>query len=181
MTEEPKVSELITMQEAARYCGRSHPQVLWYVRSGRLKAWKVGMQWLTTEKEVDRYFKSRNSRGEWLNQRQKMTKFARIRAGYRCEHCGRAEGSQLRCQVLTVRHLDGDETNWEPENLMAVCWPCYWSLQEHFSHRHSERLKETKPCHSEQLKGAKPRHSERLRGAKPRHSERLKGVEESPE
>jgi excisionase family DNA binding protein len=96
MTKEPKVSELITMQEAARYCGRSHSQVQWYARSGQLRAWKVGMQWLTTEKEVDRYFRSRNSRREWLNQCQKMTKFAKIRAGYRCEYCGRPEGFKLR-------------------------------------------------------------------------------------
>jgi excisionase family DNA binding protein len=41
---EPKVSELITMQEAAQYCGRSHSQVQSYARSGKLRAWKVGMQ-----------------------------------------------------------------------------------------------------------------------------------------
>jgi hypothetical protein len=55
MTKEPKVSELITMREAAQYCGRSHSQEQSYARSGQFRAWKVGMQWLTTEKELDRY------------------------------------------------------------------------------------------------------------------------------
>ena len=131
MTKEPKVSELITMRQAAQYCGRSHSQVQSYARSGQLGAWKVGMQWLTTEKELDRYFKSRNSHREWLNHCQKMTRFAKIRAGHRCEHCGRPEGFKIRCHILTAYHLDGDDTNWEPENLAAVCWLCYWHLQKH--------------------------------------------------
>jgi excisionase family DNA binding protein len=130
VTKEPKVSELITMREAAQYCGRSHAQVQHYARSGRLRAWKVGMQWLTTKKEIDRYFEARYSRKRWLNFFHRMTKFAKIRAGHRCEHCGRPEGFKIRCHILTVYHLDGDDTNWEPENLAAVCWLCYWHLEK---------------------------------------------------
>ena len=130
MTKEPKVSELITMQEAAQYCGRSRSRVKWFAQSGKLKAWKVGMQWLTTKKEVDRYFRARYTE-RWLNLSKRMTRFAKVRAQYRCEHCGRLEGSRVQCHVLTVYHLDGDDENWEPENLAAVCWLCYWHLQKH--------------------------------------------------
>jgi excisionase family DNA binding protein len=129
MAEEPKLSELITMREAARYCNRSHGRVRSYVQSGRLKAWKLGTLWVTTKKEVDRFFKARNER--WLSLPHRMTKFAKIRAEYRCEYCGRPEGFKVRCHVLTVYHLDGEDKNWEPENLVAVCWLCYWYLQEH--------------------------------------------------
>ena len=129
ITKEPQVSELMTMREAARYCGRSHSRMNRYVKSGRLRAWKVGMQWLTTRKEIDRFFKARHER--WLNTSRRMTRFAKIRAGDRCEYCGRPEDIYVRLHALTVYHLDGDETNWEPENLAVVCWLCYWYLQKH--------------------------------------------------
>jgi excisionase family DNA binding protein len=129
VAKEPKVSELITMRQAARYCGRSHRRVTSYARSGRLRAWKVGMQWLTTKKEVDRLFKARHER--WINFFGRMTKFAKIRAEYRCEYCGRPENTNVGLHILRAYHLDGDDTNWEPENLAAVCWLCYWYLQEH--------------------------------------------------
>jgi excisionase family DNA binding protein len=129
MTKEPKVSELITMREAAQYCGRSHPRMNRYAQSGKLRAWKVGMQWLTTKKEVDRLFKSRHER--WLDTFHKMTKFAKIRAHYRCENCGRPENTNVALHVLKAYHLDGDDTNWEPENLAAVCRLCDRYLQEH--------------------------------------------------
>ena len=129
ITKEPKVSELMTMREAASYCGRSHSRMNRYVKSGRLRAWKVGMQWLTTKKEVDRLFKARHKR--WLNTFRKMTRFAKIRAGDRCEHCRRPENADSGLHALTVYHLDGDDTNWEPENLAAICWLCYWYLQKH--------------------------------------------------
>jgi len=126
---EPKVSELITMEEAGRYCNRSHGRVRTYAHSGKLKAWKVGKQWLTTKKEIDRLFKARHER--WVNFSGSMSKFIKIRADYRCEYCGRPENSKAGLHVLRRYHLDGDETNWEPENLVAVCWLCYWYLQEH--------------------------------------------------
>jgi len=126
---EPKVSELITMREAGRYCGRSHGQVKEYARSGRLRAWKVGVQWFTTKKEVDRLFEARHE--IWVNLFGRMTRFAKIRAGYRCEYCGRPEDSKGGLRGLTVYHLDGDDRNWEPENLAAVCWLCSWYLEEH--------------------------------------------------
>ena len=130
MTKEPQVSELITMPEAAQYCGRSRSQVQWYARSGKLKAWKVGKQWLTTKKELDRYFRARYNE-KWLNPFKRMTRFAKIRADYRCEYCGRPESANVGCHGLTIYRLDGDDINWEPENLVAVCWRCYWYLQKH--------------------------------------------------
>ena len=129
MAEEPKVSELITMREAARYCGRSRVRMRSYARSGKLRAWKVGAQWLTTKKEIDRLFQARHER--WVNFFGRMSKFAKIRAEYRCEYCGRLEDTSVGLHVLRAYHLDGDETNWEPENLAAVCWLCYWHLQKH--------------------------------------------------
>jgi hypothetical protein len=50
------------------------------------------MQWLTTKKEVDRLFKARHER--WINFFGRMTKFAKIRAEYRCEYCGRPEDTE---------------------------------------------------------------------------------------
>ena len=74
------------------------------------------------------FFKTRNER--WLNLYQRMTQFAKTRAEYRCEYCGRPEDTSVGCHGLTVYYLDGDDRNWEPENLCAVCWRCYWYLQE---------------------------------------------------
>jgi hypothetical protein len=129
VTKEPKVSELITLRQAAKYCGRSPARMNWYARSGKLRAWKVGQLWLTTRKEIDRLFEARHE--TWLNTFRRMARFAKIRAGDRCEYCGRPEGSKVRCHVLTIVHLDGDDTNLEPENLAAVCWLCYWYLEKH--------------------------------------------------
>jgi excisionase family DNA binding protein len=117
-SEEPKVSELITTREAGRYCGRSHGRLRAYVQSGRLKAWKVGKQWLTTRKEVDRLFQARHER--WINFFGRMTKFAKIRADYRCEYCGRPEDTNAGLHVLRAYHLDGDDKNCSSHCSLSV-------------------------------------------------------------
>jgi excisionase family DNA binding protein len=104
MTKEPKVSELITMREAAKYCGRSHSRMRSYVRSGKLRAWKVGKQWLTTKKAVGRLFQARHER--WVNFFGQMTRFAKIRADYRCEYCGRPENTNVGVHILRACLLD---------------------------------------------------------------------------
>ena len=88
------------------------------------------MQWLTTKKEVDRLFKARHER--WVNFSGRMSKFVKIRADYRCEYCGRAENTKAGLHVLRPYHLDGDDRNWEPENLAAVGWLCYWYFHYRF-------------------------------------------------
>ena len=65
MTEEPKASELITLKEAAEYSGFSYRYLVNLAGKGRLKAVKMGMQWFTTRKDVDRYIASRKKRGAY--------------------------------------------------------------------------------------------------------------------
>ena len=65
MGEEPKASELITLKEAAEYSGLSSDYLRDIARSGRLKAVKVGMQWLTTRQAVDDYLATRQKRGAY--------------------------------------------------------------------------------------------------------------------
>jgi len=99
------------MEEAARYCQRSHGRVRTYARSGKLRAWKVGKQWLTTKKEVDRLFQARHER--WVNFFGRMTKFAKIRADYRCEYCGRPENTNAGLHVLRAYHLGVAKMTWK--------------------------------------------------------------------
>jgi excisionase family DNA binding protein len=54
------VGELISLQEAAVYCRLSKHSLLTYARNGRLKAKKIGSQWVTTKAAVDEYMLSRD-------------------------------------------------------------------------------------------------------------------------
>jgi excisionase family DNA binding protein len=54
------VGELISLQQAAEYAGLSKNSLLVYVRNQRLKAKKIGSQWVTTYAAVDAYLHSRN-------------------------------------------------------------------------------------------------------------------------
>jgi excisionase family DNA binding protein len=65
MAEEFEASGLITLKEAAEYSGLSYAYLRRIARTGRLKARKVGMQWLTTRDAVDRYIASRQQRGAY--------------------------------------------------------------------------------------------------------------------
>jgi hypothetical protein len=54
------VGELITLAEAAEYAGLAHKSLRNYVLLGRLKAKKLGSQWVTTHTAVDEYLASRS-------------------------------------------------------------------------------------------------------------------------
>ncbi len=45
----------------------------------------------------------------------------------RCENCGHPDSFPGR--VLTVHHLDGDKSNCEDWNLVAMCQRCHLSVQ----------------------------------------------------
>ena len=55
------IGELISLQEAAEYAGLSRDTLHNYARLGRLKAKKIGWQWLTTQAAVDVYLQSRHT------------------------------------------------------------------------------------------------------------------------
>jgi excisionase family DNA binding protein len=54
------VGELISLQEAANYAGLSKNSLLVYIRNQRLRARKLGSQWVTTRAAVDAYLASRD-------------------------------------------------------------------------------------------------------------------------
>jgi len=60
MAEELKVSELMTLKEAAGYCGLSVDFLRELAGKGRLKAWKIANAWVTTKADVDAYLASRS-------------------------------------------------------------------------------------------------------------------------
>lgn len=49
---------LISLKEAAARCGLSHSHLQWLARKGRLKAKKLGRDWLTTPEAVAEYLKN---------------------------------------------------------------------------------------------------------------------------
>ncbi|MBX0330485.1 helix-turn-helix domain-containing protein [Oscillochloris sp. ZM17-4] len=54
------VGELISLQQAAEYAGLAKGSLLVYAKSGRLKAKKIGSQWVTTRASIDEYLSSRS-------------------------------------------------------------------------------------------------------------------------
>ena len=54
------LDEMITLQEAAEYSGLTKGSLYNYIKSGRLKARRIGWQWLTTYAAVDEYLSSRS-------------------------------------------------------------------------------------------------------------------------
>jgi excisionase family DNA binding protein len=54
------VGELITLADAAEYAGLDKGSMHNYVKRGRLKAKKLGWQWVTTRAAVDEYLTSRS-------------------------------------------------------------------------------------------------------------------------
>lgn len=54
------LGELMTLQEAADYCGLTRETLHGYVKRGRLKARKLGWMWVTTRAAVDEYLASRD-------------------------------------------------------------------------------------------------------------------------
>jgi len=67
MSKDPQTSELITLKEAAEYSGLSADYLRDLARKGRLRASKVGMQWLTTRRAVNNYLATRQKRGAYRN------------------------------------------------------------------------------------------------------------------
>lgn len=54
------VGELITLAEASEYAGLTRGSLKDYIKRGRLKAKKRGLQWFTTRAAVDEYLTSRS-------------------------------------------------------------------------------------------------------------------------
>ncbi len=54
------VGELITLQQAAEYCGLTKDTLHNYAKRGRIKAKKIGLYWVTTKAAVDEYISSRD-------------------------------------------------------------------------------------------------------------------------
>lgn len=54
------VGELISLQEAAEYSGLTHKSLRNYILLGKLRAKKLGSQWVTTKAAVDAYLGSRD-------------------------------------------------------------------------------------------------------------------------
>jgi len=59
----PKSDELITLAQAEELYGFSAGYLQKLAKRGRLKAKKLGLQWLTTPESVEEYIKSRLVRG----------------------------------------------------------------------------------------------------------------------
>lgn len=58
-----KMSEILTPIEAAKILGLAQSGVCRYCQSGRLKATKVGRQWLIDRKDLDAFAKKARPRG----------------------------------------------------------------------------------------------------------------------
>jgi excisionase family DNA binding protein len=54
------VGDLITLQQAAEYCGLAKSSLHNYAKQGRLRAKKVGLYWVTTRAAIDQYLQSRH-------------------------------------------------------------------------------------------------------------------------
>ena len=54
------VGDLIALQDAQEYSGLSRHSLSTYMRTGRLRAKKLGNVWVTTHAALDEYLASRN-------------------------------------------------------------------------------------------------------------------------
>ncbi len=57
--------ELISLAEAARRSGFSHDYLRLLAVKGKLKAFKIGRNWITTPADVEEYIRSRQRRGRY--------------------------------------------------------------------------------------------------------------------
>ena len=55
---------LISLREAAALSGLSQSHLQWLCRKGRLKAWKPGRDWLTTDEAVTEYLRDEEKRSK---------------------------------------------------------------------------------------------------------------------
>lgn len=67
MAKDDPAQQLITLAEASQRYDLSPTYLRTIARSGRLKAVKVGRDWLTTPADVEAYIASRTKRGVFRN------------------------------------------------------------------------------------------------------------------
>ena len=65
MENKPPADELITLAEAARRYGCVHAYLRQLAIRGRLKAWKLGRDWITTPADVEAFIASRHTSGSY--------------------------------------------------------------------------------------------------------------------
>jgi len=63
LAKKPKKDELISLSQAGKIYGFSTSYLRELAIRGRMKAKKIGSQWLTTPKDVETYIKSRKVTG----------------------------------------------------------------------------------------------------------------------
>ena len=59
----PSFEDLISLKEAANYCGLSASHLRLLVRNGEIQGRKIGRNWVTTKQAVDDYLAQGNKRG----------------------------------------------------------------------------------------------------------------------
>ena len=70
-------------------------------------------------------------RGEYPRHWRLLATLVKCRAGWCCEHCGRPH-EPVAGYTLTVHHLDGEPSNCDSTNLVALCQRCHLSWQSRF-------------------------------------------------
>ena len=69
--------------------------------------------------------------GEYPSDWEKIAVRVKLAADWKCEHCGHEHDVRVgRC--LTVHHLDGNKSNCERENLVALCQVCHLHIQARY-------------------------------------------------
>jgi len=63
--ESPNKDELLTLAQAAERYGFSHVHLRQLAQSGRLKARKLGRDWVTTPADMEAYIRSRRKTGRY--------------------------------------------------------------------------------------------------------------------
>jgi len=63
LAKKPKKDELISLSQAGKLYGFSTSYLRELAIRGRLRAKKIGIQWLTTPADIEAYIKSRKVRG----------------------------------------------------------------------------------------------------------------------
>jgi hypothetical protein len=61
--EQPRLDELISLQEGSELSGLTHPHLALLIRQGKLWGKKIGRNWVTTEKAVKEYLALDRKRG----------------------------------------------------------------------------------------------------------------------
>lgn len=59
----PRLSEVLTLADAAERLGLAHATLRRQIHNGRLQAIKLGTSWVVTEQELERYRKEHQGQG----------------------------------------------------------------------------------------------------------------------